>query len=290
MTNLMQIYKLRDRTRSYLKKRVKKIINGARTFFPYHGIAVTNNDKRLVSLKNKHEGRRCFVIGNGPSLTIEDLTNLHEHNEITIASNKIYLAYEKTEWRPTYYTVADILVAENNSEEINLINGIKLFPDNLKAIFKCSNSDAGCNGINIYFRSLESQYDNNGKYFSQFSTDALKGFHVGETVTNFNIQLAYYLGCNPIYVIGIDGIYQTPETTTKHDVYQNVFVSQGEINHFHNEYRKKGETWSIPKPEYHEIAYKCCRDFLERHGVTILNASRRSSVKSFQRADFDTIL
>ena len=58
------------------------------------------------NLKDIHKGKRGFVIGNGPSLKIEDLDNLN--NEITIASNKIYLAFEeKQKWRPKFYTVAD---------------------------------------------------------------------------------------------------------------------------------------------------------------------------------------
>ena len=43
----------------------------------------------------KYEGKRCFIIGNGPSLKLEDLNRLK--NEITIASNKIYLIFNKTE-------------------------------------------------------------------------------------------------------------------------------------------------------------------------------------------------
>ena len=91
-------------------------------------------------------------------------------------------------------------------------------------------------------------------------------------------------------MIGIDGIYQNPLKTTRHYNYSKVFVSQGEVNHFVKNYRKPGETWCIPKPEYHEIAYQCSRRFLESRGVSILNASRRSFVKAFERVDLDSIL
>ena len=30
--------------------------------------------ERLAALKDKHKGERCFIIGNGPSLTQTDLT------------------------------------------------------------------------------------------------------------------------------------------------------------------------------------------------------------------------
>ena len=55
------------------------------------------NDQRLTNLQNIHKGKRAFILGNGPSLSIADLNKLK--NEITFASNKIYLAFEKTDIR-----------------------------------------------------------------------------------------------------------------------------------------------------------------------------------------------
>ena len=60
------------------------------------------------SLKGKYAGRRGFVIGNGPSLCIDDLARLTD--EITVASNQIYLAFDKTPWRPTFYTIEDAVL------------------------------------------------------------------------------------------------------------------------------------------------------------------------------------
>ena len=43
---------------------------------------------KLNKLKDVGKGKRCFIIGNGPSLNIGDLEKLN--NEITFASNRIY--------------------------------------------------------------------------------------------------------------------------------------------------------------------------------------------------------
>ncbi|MFC2055928.1 hypothetical protein ACFLV7_16775 [Chloroflexota bacterium] len=95
------------------------------------GIPVTGNDFRLAALKNRHKGQRCFVIGNGPSLSTTDLDQLR--GEVTFACNKIYLAFNETDWRPTYYAVEDPLVAQQNYEEINNLYGFtKLFPNCMK--------------------------------------------------------------------------------------------------------------------------------------------------------------
>ena len=70
-----------------------------------------NSNKYLKTLKNRYAGKRCFVIGNGPSLTKEDLELLR--NEVTFASNRIYKMFDKTDWRPTFYAVFDESVASD---------------------------------------------------------------------------------------------------------------------------------------------------------------------------------
>ena len=47
-------------------------------------------DAKLKALKDCHRGRRAVIVGNGPSLNVADLERLKD--EITFASNKIYLA------------------------------------------------------------------------------------------------------------------------------------------------------------------------------------------------------
>ena len=254
-----------------------------------YGIPLTENDRKLSSFRGIHRGRKCFIIGNGPSLQIDDLDRIQQNKYISIASNKIYLAHNETNWRPSYYTVGDRLVAENNTKQIRELDLFKFFPTFLKSIMSNSKSPSD-RGRNFYFRALHGKYDANGKYLSSFSPNIIKGFHIGQTVTNLNIQLAYYLGCNPIILIGLDGVYKGSTTLTSHDEYGRVYVSHGEINHFNKDYRKIGERWSIPNIEYHEIAFNCCKKFLEKRGVTILNASRRSAVKAFARINLDSIL
>ena len=39
------------------------------------GIALTKNEKRLLSYQDCHHGQRAFIIGNGPSLNQCDLTS-----------------------------------------------------------------------------------------------------------------------------------------------------------------------------------------------------------------------
>ena len=57
--------------------------------------------------KNKYIGRRCFLLGTGPSLTIEDLNRLHEKREVCFGANKIFKIFNQTQWRPDIYCATD---------------------------------------------------------------------------------------------------------------------------------------------------------------------------------------
>jgi hypothetical protein len=251
------------------------------------GHSLTENERALLSLRDRHIGKRCFIIGNGPSLKLEDLEKLK--GEVSIASNKIYVAFEEVTWRPTYYTVTDPIYAEKNADQINALELVKLFPDYFKRYLAHSNSSM-CRGTTVYYRPIKTKFSQSGKYQGNFSANALRGFHPGRSVTILNIQISYYLGCNPIYLIGIDGDYRLSTKTVTHPLHGVVHVFDGEQNYFHPSYREKGEIYQRPDAELVETGYKCCRDFIEGHDRQIFNASRRSSIDVFERVQMDEII
>jgi len=95
-----------------------------------HEFASKNNFDENVcqikKLKNIHKNKRAFIIGNGPSLCISDLDRLKD--EVTFACNKIYLAFDQTDWRPTYLFLADTMVAKNNVERIESLFFRRSYP------------------------------------------------------------------------------------------------------------------------------------------------------------------
>jgi hypothetical protein len=54
-------------------------------------------------LRNRYEGERVFVLGNGPSLERTPLDRLED--EYTFAVNSIANIFDRTDWRPSFYTV-----------------------------------------------------------------------------------------------------------------------------------------------------------------------------------------
>jgi hypothetical protein len=267
------------------KKILPKLVAGCkRPFFFFRrlllaqGVVITKNDKRIVALKDKHGGQRCFVLGNGPSLRTQDLDRLKE--EITFASNKIYLAFEDTDWRPTYYSVIDVLVAENNRFEIDGLNLTKVFEPNIMPFFKKESA--------IWLNSLMAPQVN-GEPEPRFSLDALDGVYGGCTVIYLQLQLAFYLGIREIYLIGVDFSFDVPEPTGESCSSGEILKHGGEVNHFHPDYRKPGETWTMPLLDKQRAAFVEAKSTLESQGCSIFNASRKTKLDVFQVADFDSL-
>src|ERR1043165_2706228 len=75
--------------------------------------------KRLTELKDIHNGKRAFIIGNGPSLKQMDLSKLR--NEITFCMNRFYLAFPELGFSATYLCITNDLVVEQFVDDINAL-------------------------------------------------------------------------------------------------------------------------------------------------------------------------
>jgi len=245
------------------------------------GIAFTQNDRRLAALRDIHRGRRAFLIGMGPSLEIRDLDRLKD--EITFSCNKIYLAFDETSWRPSYHTVTDILVAQNNCEVIRALDlGTKVFSRSVRPHFR------GAKDV-IWLREFTHPISDEGIGFG-FSTNVLEGVYGGYTVLFTILQLAFFMGIRLIYLIGVDFHFDVPKSTGRQCLHGEILESSGEVNHFHRGYRTPQETWTMPRLDLQRRAFICAREVVSSHGGRIINASRQTALDVFPRADLDAVL
>lgn len=234
--------------------------------------------QRLEHFRDCHRGRRAFILGNGPSLSVSDLDLLQD--EITFASNKIYLAFSKTLWRPTYYFVEDTLVAQQNWDEIDQLDGVKFFPSNFYPhIRKFKNS---------YYFQLKNAGVDFYPNLPGFSFDATKGFCWGSTVTYSMMQMAAFMGVDEIYLLGVDYNYQIPAKRDEEN--EKILINNNESNHFDPNYRKAGEKWHVPNLHCHEKAFLCAKLEVEKQGRHIINATRGGCLEIFPRVHLEDVL
>lgn len=263
------------------KDRVKYLPRYGRLLAAGSGLPLTNNEAALNALTNRHRGKRAVVIGMGPSLRVEDLERLSE--VVTFGCNKLYLAFEQTEWRPTYYSVTDVLVAENNQQEILETDLKASIPLHSRTVYPQLEKQKGALFYD-YRNSLSSPA-------ARMPTRIGGGVMTeGYSVCVEMVQLAYAMGCSEVYLIGVDFSFHVPERRSgEHSVSGEVLESEGEINHFHPGYRKKGETWTVPRMEEQREAFSVCKTLFEQDGRRLLNASRSTKLDVLECVDFDEI-
>jgi len=254
------------------------------------GIAWTPSDRRLLNLKDSLRGRRAVILGNGPSLRIPDLHRLG--NEVTFASNKIFLAFEQTEWRPTFYSVTDRLVASNNATVIRRLGLQKVLSDlTYPFLGDCGDAIWVHERVRNSYAFEHACEEDARKPAPYFSTNAFVGVESGDTVIYFQLQLAYFFGIREVYLIGVDFSFSTPSVVVETGILtqEKGLVSQGEVNHFHPEYRKAGEVWGVPRLDRQYRAFLRARLAFEEAGGAVYNASRRTKLDVFEQRDFDNV-
>lgn len=234
------------------------------------GSEYKKNKLALSKLKDKHKGQPCILIGGGPSINKMDLNRFSKY--ITIACNGFYLKHEDISYIPTYYTVEDPLPAEDNRQQINDIKGTtRIIPYDLKKII-----DAPDDTIYVNFR--RSAINSQSSKFPLYSNDFLNESFWGGTVMYFNIQLAEYLGCNPIYLVGVDLSYTVPDSVDR--IGAVLTSNEDDENHFDPRYFGKGKRWHLPATERMQVGFNKALYELEKKGIQLINAGLDSNLKN----------
>ena len=256
--NPLYVYRNRERVLPFLKKRSTNFIR----------------NRHLKQFKNRHLGERCFIIGNGPSLTIDDLSRLR--SETTFAANKIYLAFAETDWRPSYYVVEDDHMIRQHHNAIRELRGfVKFVSDDWGSCFR------GDQDVAMYPRTL---LDLNR--FPRFSGNASRHVFCGYMVTYISLQLAYFMGFRQVYLLGVDFDY----TLSHNGADTIVHNPQHPSDHFTSQYFQPGEKRYAPQLNRATRAMLCARNFYDANEGKIWNATRGGKLDVFDRITLEEVL
>jgi hypothetical protein len=222
--------------------------------------------KRMLALKDKHKGQRCFIIGNGPSLKNTDLTLLK--NEITFGLNRIYLLFSKIGFSTTYFVSVNRLVIEQCAHDIENLACPKFIGWRARDLVEFTDD--------MMFLLSKPEM--------AFHTDITRGMCEGATVTYVAMQVAYYLGFDKVILVGVDHSF-----TTQGQPHAAV-VSQGDDpNHFDSQYFGKGFRWQLPDLEASEQAYRMAKFHFERAGRKIVDATIGGKLQVFPKVDYQSL-
>ena len=260
--------------------------------------------KILREYKNRYEGQRCFIIGNGPSLKAADLDRIKENGDFSIASNRIYLIFEETEWRPNVWTSSDAEGIRGSLSEMSAIPaelkiipvepGYKMYPMEGALPVRL---DPGGGGNWILQGTMP-----------PFSDDLTRCVYAGKTITYSNIQIAVYLGFKQIILLGMDHSYSVHAYLASH--LRGYDWKRNERNYQEGErIRLEPETKTFEGVQDHFCAnywdglnfekgywvqetvraYQTAKKYAEEHDIRILNATRGGKLNVFKRVNFEAL-
>lgn len=228
------------------------------------------NDRTLHALKNIHEGRIGFLIGNGPSVRPEDLDRLTD--QITFCCNRFHLAHEMTKMRATYTLSADQTMIDDFGGEI-----VSQSPGTTILV---SNEQLDTAGSFIQLR-----WDDRSREPFRFSERPFHHVWMGGGTLFPAIQVGFFMGIRHFYLYGVDHSFKVEIDESAADPYRSA---TGDSNHFIPNYRS-GKGWSPPQTDHIERSFQSCDLFMRCRGGWIKNATRGGKLDVLERVDFDTI-
>ena len=243
-------------------------------YFYYKKVYRQNNYAQFfASIHNTRSGKRCFIIGNGPSLITADLNKLLD--EDCFAANYIFLVYPGTAWRPKYYVMGDRYTKITEEQIENVGAEIAFLGDYFCRFNDILPKNAVC--LHQHVRLFESH--------CKASSDISKYVANLATVSFISMQIAAYMGYSEIYLLGFDHSYSMElsrnGTVIKTDAKQSHFFKTADTSVDPKD--MVGNTYGMTR------AYEAFRDYAREHDIVVKNATRGGKLEVFERVDFDSL-
>jgi len=240
--------------------------------------------KKNELFRNRHEGRRCFVIGNGPSLKEQDLAPLAD--EVTFVVNYFQLhPIISNTWQPTYYCLSDPAYFDGR-EPVESIRDIAAKVPAAPFFvpyyaYDFLQSTRALPADRTYYVGLAGGKEEEWTEKPDF-TRIMPGFR---TVVQLAIMAAMYMGCSPIYLMGLD-----------HD-----WLSHGgtPINFYTKEEAKSQPQGNIGNWDYKSLmvamttiwnVYEMHKRIAANCGIEIINVTHGGFLDVFERARYEDVI
>lgn len=251
-----------------LHKAAWKIVRLGNTLFYMYWKQKNNPEEFWKKLIDKREKEECFIIGNGPSLSIGDLKMLDGRD--CFVSNGFYNVQKDISFRPKYYVIQDRYCVDDKTisqiETENLLLG-----DYFWRTHKVVTNRAYC------FKTKRC-LNANKLYVGNVWTGITEAY----TVTFSMIQIAISLGYKKIYLLGVDHNY--PYT---YDEKGNIVRNDKVKAHFYD--GEKVDAF-ICNVEGMTKAYISAKQYADKHNIEIVNCTRGGKLELYPRKLLEDVL
>lgn len=223
--------------------------------------------KKLHQFKDIHKGEDCFIIGNGPSLNKMDLSPLADYH--TFGLNKIFLIEDRVDLNLSYMVSVNGHVIEQSKKEF----------ENLKCpLFLSHTASHGVIDDKPHIHRLHTL--NTWSFYEDLAQPICEGF----TVTYVAMQIAYYMGFERVFIIGVDHSFKQTGKSNEAQVYEG-----DDENHFHPDYFK-GQKWQLADVYGSECSFHLANYHYKKEDRMILDATVGGKLDVFPKIDFEKAL
>jgi hypothetical protein len=237
---------------------------------------------RNAELRGRHAGRRCFVIGNGPSLRTQDLALLA--TEVTFVTSGFWKHPVVNLWQPTYYCFVDPLLFDRSPPMLEFFTNVRAKVPNSTFLaplwaWKAVREEALLPWERTYFLKFgRSLSDRRAIRF-----DLTAKIPRVTSVVQAGMMAAIYMGCTSIYLLGLDHDWLSHRGTDRHfyegKTVENHQQAHGELSRY--SYKElmefQLELWR---------GYERIRELAVARGVNILNATDGGFLDVFDRVSY----
>lgn len=256
--------------------------------------------KNNAIYKDIHKGKRCFILGNGPSIKTEDLSLLKDEYVFVVNQSSRNSYYEKV--KPNYYICVDPVffrVSEENEGDMEM----------LKALFNinCCGASPKCffpieEKVRFIERfeidkKLDVNYFKQGlNYHEKYKRkiNFAKMIPGSGTVVHYAISLAIYMGFSEIYLLGCDttGIMVSINALLNNitDADYSYHVTDVEKNRI-KQMVSDSSLERLCKSYYNTLcAFRWIYEYCKRKGIKMINCSSSSVIEVIPRRRLGDVL
>lgn len=257
---------------------------------PSPGISLSSRSREILGrnevLKGKHREQRCFVIGNGPSLKTQDLSPLAR--EITFAMSAFWKHPIVAKWQPTYYCFADPAFFDGSEP-------MREFFRALRGRIHSSTFFVPLSAAKV----VEEQdlLPPEQTYYIAFCgrlshsriprIDLAKFVPRVQSTSQLGIMAAMYMGCSPIYLLGLDHDWLSHRGMDRHFYEGKTIENHPEAHGDLSRYTYKSQLEAVLNLWN---GYEALLRLSRRQGIDIVNATNGGFLDVFERADYEELL
>jgi len=250
----------------------------------------TDEERQLLArnaeLSNRHAGQRCFILATGPSIKNQNLTLLK--GELCIGVSNFFVHQDCELIQPQYYCVAPYHAPISEEGWYAFLRELGSVVKNSAIFFELQDRERNQEGG--FLKDKDLRYVKFGVEINALEkegVDLTREILRPISVTVMALQVAIYMGCRKVYLLGCDHdwILHVGKMAHFYDEQQNALVRSG-----YNEWKESDMATEFYNAFQLWAQYKAIKKYAEEKGIRIFNSTEGGLLDVFPKVSLESVL